>query len=56
LLLNLIARALAAGQGLAMLNPHGDVAETLLLHVPRNRSNVRMRRQLARHVGRLNRR
>jgi hypothetical protein len=34
LLLNLIAQDLAAGQGLAVLHPHGDVAETVLLHVP----------------------
>jgi DNA helicase HerA-like ATPase len=56
LLLNLIAQDLAAGQGLAVLDPHGDLAETVLLHVPRNRSNVIMSRQRARHVGRLNRR
>jgi len=58
LLLNLIAQDLAAGQGLAVLDPHGDtrLAETVLLHVPRNRSNVIMPRQRARHVGRLNRR
>ena len=34
LLLNLIAQDLAAGQGLAVLDPHGDLAETVLLHVP----------------------
>ena len=56
LLLNLIAQDLAAGQGLAVIDPHGDLAETVLLHVPRNRSNVIMPRQRARHVGRLNRR
>ena len=58
LLLNLIAQNLAACQGLAVLDPHGDtrLAETVLLHVPRNRSNVIMPRQRARHVGRLNRR
>ena len=56
LLLNLIAQDLAAGQGLAVLDPHGDLAETVLLHVPRNRGNVIMPRQRARHVGRLNRR
>ena len=51
LLLNLIAQDLAAGQGLAVLDPHGDtrLAETVLLHVPRNRSNVIMPRQRARH-------
>ena len=56
LLLNLIAQDLAAGQGLAVLDPRGDLAETVLLHVPRNQSNVIMPRQRARHVGRLNRR
>ena len=40
LLLNLIAQDLAAGQGLAVLDPHVDLAETGLLHVPRNRSNL----------------
>jgi ABC-type ATPase involved in cell division len=55
LLLNLIAQDLAAGQGLAVLDPHGDLAKTVLLHVPRNRGNVTMPRQRARHVGRLNR-
>ena len=29
-----IAQDLAAGQGLAVLDPHGDLAETVLLHVP----------------------
>ena len=48
-LLNLIAQDLAAGQGLAVLDPHGDLAETVLLHVPRNRSNVIMLGQRARH-------
>ncbi len=56
LLLNLIARDRAAGQGRAVLDPHGNLAETVLLHVPRNRGNVIMPRQRARHVGRLNRR
>ena len=50
LLLNLIV------QDLAVLDPRGDLAETVLLHVPRNRSNVIMPRQRARHVGRLTRR
>jgi hypothetical protein len=36
LLLNLIAQDLAACQGLAVLDPHGDFAETVLLHLPRN--------------------
>ena len=31
LLLNLIAQDLAAGQGLALLDPHGDLAEAVLL-------------------------
>src|SRR4051794_15682021 len=39
LLLNLIAQDLAAGQGLALLDPHGDLAEAVLLHVPRDRIN-----------------
>jgi RecA/RadA recombinase len=56
LVLNLIAQDLAAGQGLAVLDPHGELAETVLLHVPRNRSNVIMPRHRARHIGRLNRR
>ena len=56
LVLHLIAQDLAAGQGLAVLDPHGELAETVLLHVPRNRSNVIMPRHRARHIGRLNRR
>ena len=52
----LITQDLTAGQDRAVLDPHGDLAETVLLHVPRNRSNVIMPRQRARHVGRLNRR
>ena len=39
LLLNLIAQDLAAGAGLALLDPHGDLAEAVLLHLPRARSN-----------------
>ena len=39
LLLNLIAQDLAAGEGLALLDPHGDLAEAVLLHVPRARTN-----------------
>src|SRR5437588_3011517 len=39
LLLNLIAQDLAAGQGLALLDPHGDLAEAALLHLPRDRTN-----------------
>jgi hypothetical protein len=39
LLLNLIAQDLAAGEGLALLDPHGDLAEAVLAHVPRSRTN-----------------
>src|SRR5437764_9937905 len=39
LLLNLIAQDLAAGEGLALLDPHGDLAEAVLLHIPRDRTN-----------------
>ena len=39
LLLNLIVQDLAAGEGLALLDPHGDLAEALLLHIPRARIN-----------------
>src|SRR6185437_8506617 len=39
LLLNLIAQDLAAGEGLALLDPHGDLAEAALMHVPRDRAN-----------------
>jgi Helicase HerA, central domain len=39
LLLNLIAQDLAAGEGLALLDPHGDLAEAVLMHVPRERTN-----------------
>src|SRR5436190_23625995 len=35
--------------GPPVLDPHGDLAETVLLHVPRNRSNVIMPRQRTRH-------
>jgi len=34
-----------------VLDSHGDLAETVLLQAPGNRSNVIMRRQPARHVG-----
>jgi len=37
--LNLIAQDLAAGSGLALLDPHGDLAEAVLLHIPRDRIN-----------------
>ena len=39
LLLNLIQQDLAAGEGLALLDPHGDLAEAVLDHVPRARTN-----------------
>ncbi len=39
LLLNLIAEDLAAGEGLALLDPHGDLAEAALALVPRSRTN-----------------
>jgi hypothetical protein len=39
LLLNLIAQDLAAGEGVALLDPHGDLAEAVLNHVPRSRTN-----------------
>ncbi|MBV9858884.1 MAG: type IV secretion system DNA-binding domain-containing protein [Alphaproteobacteria bacterium] len=39
LLLNLITQDLAAGAGLALLDPHGDLAEAVLLQIPRARSN-----------------
>ena len=39
LLLNLIAQDLAEGSGLALLDPHGDLALAALAQVPRHRSN-----------------
>ena len=39
LLLNLIRQDLLAGEGLALLDPHGDLAEAALAHVPRARTN-----------------
>jgi hypothetical protein len=39
LLLNLIAQDIAAGEGLALLDPHGDLAEAVLAHIPRDRTN-----------------
>ena len=39
LLLNLIRQDLMAGEGLALLDPHGDLAEAALAHVPRARTN-----------------
>jgi hypothetical protein len=52
LLLNLIPQDHDAGWGLAVLDSRGDLAETVLLQAPGNRSNVIMPRQRARHVGR----
>jgi hypothetical protein len=39
LLLNLIRQDLAAGAGVALLDPHGDLAEAALAHIPRARTN-----------------
>ena len=39
LLLNLIEQDLAAGEGIALLDPHGDLAEAVLAHVPKARTN-----------------
>jgi len=39
LLLNLIAQDIATGEGLALLDPHGDLAEAVLMHVRRKRTN-----------------
>lgn len=39
LLLNLIIQDMHAGQGVALLDPHGDLAQALLAHVPRHRTN-----------------
>jgi hypothetical protein len=39
LLLNLIRQDLLAGEGLALLDPHGDLAEDVLAHVPKARTN-----------------
>jgi hypothetical protein len=38
LLLNLIRQDLKAGQGLALLDPHGDLAEAVLMHIPKHRT------------------
>lgn len=38
LLLNLIAQDLIAGEGLALLDPHGDLAEAALGHIPLSRA------------------
>ena len=39
LFLNLICQDLAAGEGLALIDPHGDLAEAALRHIPRWRTN-----------------
>src|SRR6202050_4641434 len=39
LLLNLIGQDLAAGDGLALLDPHGDLAEAVLTRLPNGRTN-----------------
>lgn len=39
LLLNLLAQDLAAGEGVALLDPHGDLAEAALSYIPKFRSN-----------------
>jgi hypothetical protein len=39
LLLNLIAQDLVAGAGLALLDPHGDLAEAVLTRIPTRRTN-----------------
>jgi len=38
LLLNLIRQDLMAGEGLALLDPHGDLAEDVLAHIPKART------------------
>ncbi|MBV9826808.1 MAG: DUF87 domain-containing protein [Alphaproteobacteria bacterium] len=40
LFLNLIAQDLAVGEGVALLDLHGDLAEAALLHVPRTNNVV----------------
>jgi hypothetical protein len=39
LLLNMIAQDIAAGKGVAVIDPHGDLAEAVLNHVPPHRVN-----------------
>ena len=39
LLLNIIRQDLCAGEGLALLDPHGDLAEAALAHIPKARTN-----------------
>src|ERR1700726_1152573 len=40
LLLSLIRQDLMAGEGLALLDPHGDLAEDVLAHIPKARTRV----------------
>ena len=39
LLLNLIREDMLSGEGVALLDPHGDLAEAVLQHVPKHRTN-----------------
>ncbi len=39
LLLNLILQDIAQGNGIAVLDPHGDLIDHILLHIPKNRIN-----------------
>jgi len=39
LLKNMLIEHLEKGDGLALLDPHGDLAEEILAHIPRHRSN-----------------
>ena len=39
LLENLIRADVAAGRGVALVDPHGDLADSILAHVPRQRTN-----------------
>src|SRR5665213_856388 len=39
LLLNLIAQDIAAGEGFALLDPHGDLAESVIEYIPRDCTN-----------------
>jgi hypothetical protein len=39
LLLNLIRQDLISGEGVAVLDPHGDLAEAALTHIPKSRTN-----------------
>lgn len=39
LLLNMLADDIAAGRGCCLIDPHGDLAESLLTHIPARRTN-----------------